>query len=105
MRAHLSIRYIYRLIHFRGADVVPLKGSIEEEARQKFVRIEHDHIIGKGVSYDFEIEIGFISDRIHAYAKTNNLNMIIMDRHVNTRSGETFEELINDSKAPILLIP
>ena len=105
MRAHLSIRYTYRLIQSRGVDVVHLKWSIEEEARQKFVKIERDHLIGKGTSYDFEIEVGFVSDRIQAYAKKNNLNMIIMDKHVNTRSGETFEELMNDSKAPMLLIP
>lgn len=105
IRAHLSIRYAYRLVQSRGGDVVHLKRSIEEEARQKFLPIEHDYLIGKGVSYDFEIEVGFVSDRIGDYAKKNNLNMIIMDKHVNTHSGETFEELMNILRVPMLLIP
>lgn len=105
MRAHLSIRFAYRLVQSRGGDVVHLKRSIEEEARQKFLHIEHDHLTGKGVAYDFEIEVGFVSDRICDYAKKYNLNMIIMDKHVNTHSGETFEELMNSLRVPMLLIP
>jgi nucleotide-binding universal stress UspA family protein len=105
MRAHLSIRYAYRLVQSRGGDVAHLKRNIEDQARHKFQQIEQDHLLGKGVAYDFEIEVGFISDRISAYAKKNNLNMIIMDKHVNTHSGETFEELMNSLSVPMLLIP
>jgi hypothetical protein len=105
MRAHLSIRYAYRLLQSRGGDAFHLKRSIEDEARQKFLHIEHDHLAGKGVAYDFEIEVGFVSNLIGDYAKKNNLNLIIMDKHVNTRSGETFEELINTLQVPMLLIP
>lgn len=103
--AHLSIRYTYRLIQPRDADLIHLKHAIEKEAQQRFAKIEHDHLTGKGVAYDFEIEVGFVSDRIGDYAKKNNLNMIIMDKHVNTHSGETFEEIMSSLKVPILLIP
>jgi hypothetical protein len=105
MRAHLSIRYAYRLVQSRSGDVFHLKRSIEDEARKKFLHIEHDHLIGKGVAYDFEIEVGFVSNLIGAHAKKNKLNMIIMDKHVNTHSGETFEELMNSLRVPMLLIP
>lgn len=105
MRAHLSILYTYRLIQSRGGEIVHLKKSIEEEAKQKFLFIEKSHLSNKGISYDFKIEVGFISDRIESHAKRNTLDFLVIDKSVKANNNETLEELLEHIHVPMLLVP
>lgn len=105
LRAHLTILYTYRLIQSRGGEIVHLKKSIEEEANQKFQFIEKSHLKGKGISYDFRVEVGFVSDRIESHSKRNTLDFLIIDKSVKNNNNETLEELLEHINVPMLLIP
>lgn len=103
--AHLTILYTYRLIQSKGGEIVHLKKNIEEEARQKFQFIEKSHLAQKGISYDFKIEIGFVSDRIEDHARRNTLIFLVIDKNLKTNNNETLEELLEHIDVPMLLVP
>lgn len=105
LRAHLTILYTYRLIQSRGGEIVHLKKNIEEEAKKKFLVLEKNHLTGRGISYDFKIEVGFISDRIESLAKRNTLDFLVLDKSVKTNNNETVEELLEHIHVPMLLVP
>lgn len=105
LRAHLSILYTYRLIQPRSGEIFNQKKIIEEEAKQKFEALEKEYLLDKGISYDFKIEIGFVSDRIEDHAKKNAVNFVVMDKNVRTNSNESFDELMEHIHVPMLLIP
>jgi nucleotide-binding universal stress UspA family protein len=105
LKVHLTILYTYRLIQSQAGEVVQLKKRIEEDAYKQFLDIEKELLIGRGISYDFRTEIGFIADRIEDHAKKNNLNFLVIDKNVSSRSKETFEELMEHIQVPTLVIP
>lgn len=105
LRAHLSILYTYRLIQLRNGEIVHLKKGIEQEARQKFEALEKQYLSGEGISYDFKIEVGFVSDRIEDRAKKNSLDFVVMDKSMRTNSNESFEELMEHIHVPMLVVP
>lgn len=105
LRAHLSILYTYRLIQPRSGEIFNQKKIIEQEAKQKFEALEKEYLVGKGISYDFKIEVGFVSDRIEDHAKKNSVNFVVMDKHVRANSNESFDELMEHIHVPMLLIP
>lgn len=82
-----------------------VKKAIEEKARQRFSPIEKECLSGKGVSYDFKIEVGFISDRIEYHSRQKKLNLIIMDKQVRGNNNENLEELMEHVDVPLLLVP
>ncbi|MFN8333498.1 MAG: universal stress protein [Cyclobacteriaceae bacterium] len=105
MRAHLSVLHAYRLIQPGSGEIVELKKAIEQEARQKFEMLEKEYLVGQGISYDFKIEVGFISDRIEDRAKKNSLDFVVMDKNMKANSNESFEELMEHIHVPMLVIP
>lgn len=105
LRAHLSILYTYRLIQPRSGEIFNQKKIIEQEAKQKFEVLEKEYLLDTGISYDFKIEVGFVSDRIEDHAKKNAVNFVVMDKHVRTNSNESFDELMEHIHVPMLLIP
>lgn len=105
LKVHLTILYTYRLIQSQSGEVVQLKKRIEEDAYKQFLDIEKELLIGRGISYDFRTEVGFIADRIEDHAKKNNLNFLVIDKNVSSRSKETFEELMEHIQVPTLVVP
>ena len=105
MRAHLSVLHAYRLIQTRSGEIVEQKKILEREAYKKFEMLEKECLSGQGISYDFKIEVGFVSDRIEDRAKKNLLDFIVMDKNLKTNSNESFEELMEHIHVPILVIP
>lgn len=82
-----------------------LKKAIEQEALQKFEALEKECLQDKGISYDFKIEVGFVTDRIEDRVKKNSLDFVIMDKTMRSNSNESFEELIEHIHVPMLLVP
>lgn len=82
-----------------------LKKAIEQEALQKFEALEKEYLQDKGISYDFKIEVGFVTDRIEDRVKKNSLDFVIMDKTMRSNSNESFEELIEHIHVPMLLVP
>lgn len=105
LKAHLTVLYTYRLIPNRPGEVLQLKKKIEDDAHARFKLVEKEHLTGKGISYDFRTEVGFVSDRIEDHAKHNNLNFVVMDKNMGANSKETFEELMEHVHVPMLLVP
>lgn len=105
LRAHLSILYTYRLNQARAGEIITMKKVIEEEARQKFAELEKECLVNSGVSYDFSIEVGFVSDRIEDRAKKNPLDFLVMDKTMKVNSNESLEELMEHIHVPMLVVP
>ncbi len=105
MRAHLTVLYTYRLIQPRSGEIVHLKKAIEQEARQKFDALEKEYLMDKGISYDFKIEVGFVTDRIEDRVKKNSLDFVVMDKTMRSNSNESFDELMEHIHVPMLLVP
>jgi hypothetical protein len=102
---HLTILYTYRLIHSKDGEILQRKKNIEEEAHKQFKALEKEFLTEQNISYDFRIEIGFVSDRIEDHAKKNKLNFLVMDKTMSTNSNENFEELVENIQVPLLLVP
>lgn len=105
LRAHLTILYTYRLIQPRSGEIFNQKKVIEQEAKQKFEVLERDYLANTGVSYDFKIEVGFITDRIEDRAKKNTLDFVVMDKTMRANSNESLEELMEHIHVPLLFVP
>lgn len=105
LKVHLTILYTYRLIHVPAGEVLQLKRKVEDEARRQFETLEKELLAGKGISYDFKIEIGFVSDRIEDHAKKNELNFLVIDKNISTNSKDTFDELLEHIHVPTLVVP
>lgn len=105
LKAHLTVLYTYRLLHARNGEVLQLKKKMEDDAQQHFVQLEKDLLRDKGITYDFRTEVGFVSDRIEDHAKKNNLNFLVMDKNISTKSKENFDELMEHLNVPTLLVP
>ena len=105
LNAHLTILYTYRLIPSQTGEMVQLKKKIEERALQKFKTLENELLLKKGISYEFRVEVGFVSDRIDDHAKKNQLNFLVLDKNINTNSKETLDNSLEHIQVPMLLIP
>ena len=104
LKAHLTVLYTYRLIA-RSGEIVQLKRQIEQEAQAQFQQLEKLYLEGRGISYDFRTEVGFVSDRIEDHAKKNNLNFVVMDKNLSADNNETFSEMMQHIHVPTLLVP
>jgi nucleotide-binding universal stress UspA family protein len=105
MRAHLSVLYTYRLIQPRSGEIVNIKKIIEQEAKQKIEVLEKEYLQPSGISYDFKIEVGFVTDRIEDRAKKNTLDFVVMDKTMRSNSNESFDDLVEHIHVPMLLVP
>ncbi|HEY9487445.1 MAG TPA: universal stress protein [Chryseosolibacter sp.] len=108
--AHMVVLFPYRLIHQgpRG-DISSLKIRLETEAREKFRYLKGTISSMGEVSVEFQPEIGFIADRINAYVRKNNIDMIIVGQQLtdptNDIKGFDLQTLISDSKSPFVIVP
>jgi hypothetical protein len=109
-KAHLTILFPYRLIdHDHNGDVGKLKATLEQEARDKFSILKKQIVSMDILSYEFQPEIGFSSDRINSYVKRNKVHTIVISqRHANTIDGinpMTLQSLITNWKLPFVIVP
>ncbi len=105
LKAHLTFLYTFRLIQSNSGELMKLKHTMEDEARKKFELLEKKYLQDKKISYDFQIEIGFISDRIEDHASKNNLNFVVLGKRNNANDHETLQELVDHIHVPMLLLP
>lgn len=105
LRAHLSILYTYRLIQSSSGEIVHFKKNIEHEARQKFEILEKEYLLSNGISYDFKVEVGFVSDRIEDRVRKDSPDFVILDKTLRANSNESFEELMENIHVPLLIVP
>lgn len=105
LNCHLSVLYTYRLVAKHNGEVAQMKIKIEEEALKNFAVLEKDLLKGKGIDYDFKIEVGFVDDRIEDHAKKNKISFLVIGKGIIIRNKETFDELLDQLKAPLVIVP
>jgi hypothetical protein len=104
LKCRLTLLYTYRLFKQNG-EAIPLKKQMEEEATKNFVLLEKELLVGKGIPYDFQIEVGFIDDRIEEHAKKNKLSFLVMDKGMSLRNKEVFDDLVKQLQIPLVIVP
>jgi hypothetical protein len=106
---NLVILYAYRLLMPKNQDIANYRNNMEHHARTEFDALISKINIKKDVPYEFLAEIGFFSDRIGAYLKSNPVDTIVMGQHlanaIHEHTGITFENFLATTKVPVLVIP
>lgn len=103
--SHMTVLYTYRLLNSQDGEAVDIRKKIEEQAKQDFSVLEKEILVGSGVSYDFKIEVGFVSNRVKEYAKKNGVNFLVMGKKMNGSSKESFDELAENIQVPLVIVP
>ena len=105
LKLHLTILYTYRLLQYRNGEVLQLKRTMEDEANKQFLILEKELLVGRGISYNFKTEVGFVTDRIEDHAKKNSLSFLVMNKNANESGKETIDDLMEHIHVPVLLVP
>jgi len=103
-RSHITVLYTYRLLHSKG-EAVEIRNKMEDQAKRNFAALEKEVLEGSGVSYDFKIEVGFVSNRVKEYTKKNGVNFLVMGNEMNGSSKESFDELAENIQVPLIIVP
>lgn len=105
LETHLTVLYTYRLLNSENGEAVDLRKKIEGDARQKFSSLEEEILTDSGVSYEFKVEVGFVSNRVKHYAKRNEVSFVVMGSKMNSTNKETFDELAEAIQVPLVIVP
>src|SRR5690242_12673421 len=86
LNSHVTILYAYRFPAMKDEGPLEVRKKIEADAKQKFSILEKDILQNSGISYDFKIEVGFVSNRVTEYAKNNDVKFLVMGNKMNASS-------------------
>ena len=103
--APLTILYTYRLLNVQNANLVELRKRVEENAFHKFQVWEQELLQGMEISYDFKVEVGFISNRMREHAKNVGLSFMVLGSKMNENAEESFDELAEEFNVPLVIVP
>jgi K+-sensing histidine kinase KdpD len=104
LQSHLTILYTYRL-NKQTETAITMKKKMEEEARSNFRDLERELLLGTNLVYDFKAEVGFVADRVEEHAKNRKIGFLVMSKGTSNGSQETFDELMEHLKIPLIIIP
>ena len=82
-----------------------MRKKIEDEAHQNFKILESDLLLNKHISYDFKTEVGFIADRVEEHAKNHPINFLVIDKSLRASNKESFDDLMENTQVPLVIIP
>lgn len=99
----LTVIHAYRLLH-RNGEAMEMKRRLESEAFQHFSILEKELLLGKGISYDFKNEVGFISDRVREHSKNNEVDFLVVGKNTNS-DGNSISELVATTGVPLVVVP
>jgi nucleotide-binding universal stress UspA family protein len=102
---HVTILYAYRLFNTHDGELMEGKKRIEDNAKQKFSSLEREVLIPSGISYDFKVEVGFVSNRVREFARKNSVDFLVMGNKMNSSSKESFDELAENLHVPLVIVP
>lgn len=112
VKSKLVFLHAFRLVQkVSSSEKAPLK--IKEEwnifASKKFQQLKSDLLKDVSINYEFVAEIGFADDCIRNSVKTYNAKIIIMGSSGDGAwagvFGSTTQNIINDSKCPVVIVP
>ncbi|MBT1695869.1 universal stress protein [Fulvivirgaceae bacterium PWU4] len=109
-KTQLIILFPYRLIDYGyKGEISQLKNRLEGEAREKFMSLKNQVAVLGELSYDFQPEIGFPSDRISAYVRRNKVDSVVISQRqahaMNEVNGMALQNLIVGSRLPFTIVP
>ncbi len=78
---------------------------MEEQALSSFSAIEKELLTNKGLSYEFKSEVGFVTDRVEDHVKKETIHLLVVSKSMSTQSKEIFEELIDQIRVPLVIVP
>jgi hypothetical protein len=103
---HLTVLYSYRLNHVKhGENITAVRRKIEDDANKNFKILENDVLLNRQISYDFKTEVGFISDRVEEHSKKHPINFLVIDKNIRTSNKESFDDLMENTQVPLVIIP
>ena len=109
INAHVTILFCYRLIPGHSSLLPDIKRSIEQEANQRFQKIETDLIKADSPAYEFITEVGFYSARIASVVESLSVCMVVMGNTIvdsfNDDHYPAFEEFLLKSIVPVIVVP
>jgi hypothetical protein len=105
LHAHIIILYTFRLLQSKSSEALVTKKRMEEQAINRFNLLERELLINKGLSYEFRSEVGFVTDRVEDHVKREPIHLLIVSKSMSTQSKEVFEELIDQIRVPLVIIP
>ena len=105
LKSHLTILYTYRLVNTYNGEAVEIKKRIEENAFQNFAALKREVLDGHDISYDFRVEVGFVSNRVRHYASKNSVSFLVMGNKMNSTNKESFDELAENLQVPLVIVP
>jgi hypothetical protein len=105
LNVHLTVLFTYRLMKVKTDEVFQRKKEIEQKAAADFALLENELLKGKGISYDFKMEVGFLADRVDAYARKSQIGYVVIDRNMSVESREAFDDLVVTMSVPTLIVP
>lgn len=105
MNARLTVLYVYRLINPDTEEPLAAKQKIEAEASTKFAQLEKELLTPSALDYDFRSEVGFVPNRVEAFAKQHNVTFLVLDKKFNEHNKEVLEELIQRVTIPLVILP
>jgi len=105
LKSHLTILFTYRLLNAHGGEITELKKNIEKNAAENFTRIEREFLAGKEISYDFKIEVGFISNRVRDHARKNATSLLVVGSGDSSAIRESIDELVETIQIPLVIVP
>jgi hypothetical protein len=109
-KTHLVILFPYRLIDYSyTGELSALNSKLMCDAKEKFSALKPQSEIVNHFSYEFRPELGFSSDRITSFLKTDEADMVVIGQQqanaMNDLSKSTLQDLIKNSKLPFTIVP
>lgn len=108
-KTSIIVLFSYRLAQPYEGTIGDYRKNIEHKAKESFEELISKVSLLGNVKYEFRSEIGFLSDRIEAYVKKNDVGVIVigheMANSMNDHKGLSLQQFISNIKVPILIVP
>jgi hypothetical protein len=105
-KSRVTALYPYRLNQPRNVpDVSKWKKSLEEDAVNSFNRMTGSLLKESGISWQFRPEVGFVDDRIEAFAIKNNVGIIVISGELASKSDGALMDVLEKITTPLLVVP
>ncbi len=105
-KANLTVLYPYRLTQPRSVpDISQWKRSIDTDARNNFSRMTNSWLKEYDVVCEFKSEVGFVNDRVSAFAEKNKIGIVILGKQMVMSNREAMTNLFQTLECPLLIIP
>jgi hypothetical protein len=104
----LIILGVYRAMDYNDNDEY-LRTAYKKEVKEKFELLKNKALLLDLIHYEFYIESGYLSNRIHAYVKKELVNTIIISQRLSNTIDQinpmALQDLIARIKVPFMIVP